>query len=126
MKHKFVLQKPDSSDPTVVNASNWNDVHITVPRAISTTQTGPSNEDWVQATGGSSGITYTLPATPYVGQRIMIHKVDSGAGAITILPGTGTINSLNGLANTSYTLINPGQYVELVYDGSNWWVVNEN
>jgi hypothetical protein len=55
--------------------------------------------------------SYTLPTT--TGQPTIVMKVDSGAGAVTVLPGTGTINVLNSLANTYWILINPGQFAEL-------------
>jgi hypothetical protein len=55
----------------------------------------------------------------------MVHKVGSAAGAVTVVLGTGTINSLNALAQTYYVLANPGQYAEFSFDGTNWWVTGD-
>ncbi len=125
MKHKFISTLPNGTNPSLVDQTQWNDTHVWVPRPISATQAGVQTDDWIQATGGSGGISYTLPLTT-TGQPIRVMKVDSGAGAVTVLPGTGTINSLNALAQSSYALTNPGQYAEFTFDGTNFWVTANN
>jgi hypothetical protein len=127
MKHIFVCTLADGSNAQQIQPSNWNDVHCLTPRPISASTSGLENDDWIQAIGGSGGISYTLYSTPTTGQVVLVMKVDAGAGAVTVFRATTeTINSLNALGETSYLLINPGQYVELTYDGSNWWVTNSN
>lgn len=56
--------------------------------------TATANDYLINATGGSSGITITLPSSTGSGQIIIIKKIDSGAGAITITPnGTNVIDN---------------------------------
>lgn len=69
-------------------------------------------------TGGTVGITLTLPTTiGNQGRRIRLIKVDSAIGAVNILGliGGGT-----------YTLGNQHQYVILETEGENWYVIGNN
>jgi hypothetical protein len=59
--------------------------------SVNTTQVLTNNNNIVLATGGTSGITLTLPS-PTNGKIFNIKKVDTGAGAITINTSSGTID----------------------------------
>src|SRR5690348_8174116 len=112
MIHIFNDGHADGGDTTLVRPSNWNDVHVHAVRAISANTSGALTDDWIQATGGAGGITYTLPSpSTKAGIPIRIQKVDSAAGVITINPNaTEKINALNNLNQSSYVLTNAGQF----------------
>lgn len=78
-------------------------------------------------TGGVGGITDTLPsAVGHFGEGFWIKKVDVGAGAVTINTSAGqTIDGEAG-GGTSYSLVNPGQYVLVVSDGANYQIMAAN
>ena len=77
----------------------------------------------VLATGGSGGITQTLPtAVGLTGQKARIKKVDSGVGTVTIATTSG--QTIDG--GSTYLLVNQWQYVSLESDGSNWQIVENN
>jgi hypothetical protein len=44
----------------------------------------------INATGGAAGITITLPNPPNVGQILVVKKVDSGVGVVTVAAPAGT------------------------------------
>ena len=127
MRHIFVSGKPDNPDPTVVSASEWNAAHVRLPNAISTNTVGTSTDDWILATGGAGGITYTLPPSPAIGQSILAMRADSGAGLVQVLrSGAQTIISLSRGTDTAWDLVSLGQYAEFTFDGTNWWVTDSN
>ena len=125
MRHVFQSAKSNGADPTLVDASNWNDNHAWIPRSINSTQNGQASDDWIKATGGSSGINYTTPSIG-AGESLMVTKEDTGAGIVQVLPNTGTINDLNAIGASAYLLVNPGQFVILTFDGANFWVTGKN
>jgi hypothetical protein len=74
-------------------------------------------------TTGAGVITATLPtAVGISGQAIIIKKIDSGAGSVTI--ATTSAQTMDGLS--TYQLTNQYQYVEVVSDGSNWVIIDAN
>lgn len=78
-------------------------------------------ETFVMATGGL-GITLTTPApNTFTGKIITVKKVDSGFGAVTIVPTAGSIDG-----NASYLLVNQYQFVRLYSDGTNLQIVGAN
>jgi Protein of unknown function (DUF2793) len=74
----------------------------------------------IKATGGSAGITLTLPtAVGVAGQILRFIKVDSAVGSITLTPDLSqTINSL-----TTYVLTNQWQTISMESDNANWIIV---
>lgn len=75
--------------------------------------------DTVLVTTGASQRTITLPAVANnAGRRLVIKKVDSGAGTVLIdTPGAETIDgAAQNLLTAQYS------FVELIADGSNWFV----
>lgn len=75
----------------------------------------------ILATGGSGGITVTLPAAATVtGQKFTIIKADNGAGAITVATTSSqTINSA-----TTQSLASQYNRITVQSDGSNWWIIS--
>lgn len=70
-------------------------------------------------TTGASTITATLPtAVGIPGQSIIIKKVDSGAGSVTV---AGTIDGA-----TNYSVVNQWQFVEVTSDNANWQISSNN
>lgn len=96
-------------------------VSATGPIVVSTTA-----NYLVLATGGSSGITLTLPSAAGIkGQAVTVKKVDTGVGSISVITTGGqTIDST--LYGTSYVLSNYMQYVTLASDGANWFIQANN
>ncbi len=73
--------------------------------------------DIVLCTAGAGGFTVTLPAA-VLDEQVIVKKVDSGAGSITITPASGTIDG-------QATLVIAMQYegFTMVSDGTNWFVI---
>lgn len=68
-------------------------------------------------TGGSGGVTVTLPS-PISGKMVIVKKVDSGAGTVIVSGGDATIDGAS-------TKILYYQYETMTFvsDGTNWFVV---
>jgi hypothetical protein len=79
----------------------------------------PTGTSLMLATGGSSGITLSLPTLSTWNGGLTIKKVDSGVGSVTI---SGTIDGDVG----GYVLTNQYQFVVLATDGSNIYVIGNN
>lgn len=124
MKHAFQSAKSDGGDATIVKPSNWNDSHVYSRTAISSNTSINSTHDLVEMTTGGGGITATLPdaTTVTAGKPYKFIKVDSGAGAGTIATTGG--QTING--NSTYSLVEQWQHVEVYSDGSNWKVIGGN
>jgi hypothetical protein len=123
MKHRFNSTYADGSDATLVKPSNWNDTHVFGIRSVSASGATTIADDVILATGGAGGIALSLPnPTTCSGQPIVYKKVDSGAGFVTINPfASETIDG-----QSSYVLVNQYQYVEVMSDGTNWQLINNN
>lgn len=74
----------------------------------------------VLGTGGSAGITVTLPAPSSAnkGKIFTIKKVDSGAGAVTVVPASGLIDG-----QASWILAGQYSHVRVYSDGANYDVI---
>lgn len=79
-----------------------------------------ANNFFILATGGSSGITVTLPTAFGSGQLYIIKKADSGAGAVGVNASTngGTIDGVNSVSLTT-------QYwtVGVIDSGTDTWSI---
>lgn len=127
MKHFFASGKSDNADATLINPSNWNDVHTYAITALSANTSLLASHDLVVVTVGTATIVLTLPlANVRAGLTLMIKRPasDNGVGVASITPaGTDTIENLT----SALKLVNGGQYVKLVADGtSNWHVIGGN
>ncbi len=89
-------------------------------RALSANATLTTDDIVVAATGGSNGITLTLPPVASCQYKIMaIIKVDSGAGAVTIdAHSTETING-----SLTHSLTTQWQCVILWCSGTGWLIL---
>lgn len=73
----------------------------------------------IRATGGTLGITLTLPSPlNYAGRTMRFKKMDLTVGAVNL---SGTIDG-----NSSYALTNQYQYVCVESSGSSWDIVGNN
>lgn len=80
--------------------------------------TSTISNDITLATGGSGGITLTLPAAAS-GKMVTVKKVDSGAGTITLdPPGSVTIDGA-----LTKVLYHQYETMTCVSDGTNWFIV---
>jgi hypothetical protein len=70
------------------------------------------------ATGGSSGITLTLPAVAS-GKRVTVKKVDSGSGTVTI--ARNSADTIDGA--TQKVLYSQYESLSFVSDGTDWFIV---
>jgi len=121
-----VLDVQVDSATVVVNGSGQLEVG-TVPSddvslefgSYSSTGSITSTNNVVLASGGVGGITLTLPAAS-ANKKIMIKKVDSAAGAVTVSPnGSEEIDG----ANASKALYYENETITLVSNGTAWYAV---
>lgn len=117
MKHRFSSGKANGADSTLVQPSNWNDLHDMQVTPLSANTTLDSTYDYVPVTTGASAITITLPtAVGVTGRTYTIKKVDSGAGNVII--ATTSSQTIDG--GTTYTLGNQYTGITVVSNGTNW------
>ena len=97
---------------------------LLVPTAYSANATVATTVVYGQATAGSGGITLTLQSGSLVtGQKQRFMKMDSAAGVVSFVDsGSKTFNGSSGWAQTSWSLVNQGQYAEFVWDGTQFTV----
>ena len=79
----------------------------------------PLQKSVILATGGTLGITLSMPTLVAGLPPITVKKVDSGVGSVTI---SGTIDGDAG----GYVLTNQYQFVTLATDGSSIYVIGKN
>ena len=100
---------------TTLAVDNVISVAVSIPLAFGTANI----RTVVLATGGVGGITITLPnAAQGTGKVFVVKKTDAGIGAVTVASAGGTIDGA-----TTYLLTTQNQRVQLVSDGTNWWIV---
>ena len=86
-------------------------------RAVSTSQNPTADDRILAATGGTSGMTLTLPQASTMPYKVLtVVKVDSGAGAVT-LDGYGA-ETINGAATLA--LSSQWDRVTIWCDGTQW------
>ncbi len=89
-------------------------------RAVSTGQALTLDDRVVEATGGSGGITLTLPqASTAQYKTYQVVKVDAGAGAVTL--DAYSSETINGA--TTYALASQWDKVSLYCNGTSWTVI---
>lgn len=88
-------------------------------RTVATTSsTSTISNDITLATAGSGGITLTLPAA-VAGKVVIVKKVDTGAGNVTLdPPGSVTIDGA-----ATKVLYHQYETMTCVSDGTNWFIV---
>lgn len=108
-------QSPSSVKGLYNSGAEW-DAGI---RAISSNASALSTDRVINCTGGSGGITYTLPAAGGTGRVIDVVKTDSGAGACTVArAGSDTIGGA-----TTYAVSAQYKSRSFIDDGTGIWVV---
>ena len=97
---------------------------LTAPTAYSASASVAASVKYGQATAGSGGITLTLQSSLLsVGQKQRFMKMDSAVGSVTFTDASGkTFCGLGGWAQTSWELVNQGQYADFVWDGTQYTV----
>jgi hypothetical protein len=89
-------------------------------KVVSTSQTLPVTSEYFLAEPGVGSINLTLPPVAG-GLEIGVKLVNGGSGfTATLLPQSGTID---GAAN--YLLSSNYQFVRLLSDGTNWYIVGK-
>ena len=77
-----------------------------------------TNDCIIRGTGGAGGITITLPAATFFGMMVLVKKIDTGAGAVTVArAGADTIEGA-----TSLSLATQWNGAHLVADGVSTWL----
>ena len=85
--------------------------------SISTTSVISATAFFIAATGGSGGITLTLPASPASGEIIWVAKVDAGAGSVSVQGNSG-----QSVYGASLTLATQGASDQFIYEATNIWI----
>ncbi len=93
-------------------------------RTISATTTLTTSDDMVFITNGATAITVTMP-TPVgnAGVQITLVRSIGSTGTITVTPGAGQIEALNGTLGATTSLAARGVYggsAVFVSNGTNW------
>ena len=115
---------PDNTSKAI-SAQDLRDVLISAVgslygRAVSASDDLDANEIVIAATGGTPGITLTLPAVATSQYKVYaVVKVDAGAGAVTL--DANLSETINGA--TTYALAAQYDAVVIWCDGSQWLVV---
>jgi len=92
-------------------------------KAVDDTLVLTQQTTYVEAEGGVSGITLTLPPVASNGRRVVaVKKTDSAAGNVTV-KGTGAEN-IDG-ANT-YVITSQYAFVVMQCDGSDWQIISSS
>jgi hypothetical protein len=124
--HAKVSQVP-SIPGAWVQPTDWNAQHVVNPSITQYTgnATVPLGADVVEANCGGSAITLTLTNAGAVnGSPIFAMKVDSGAGAANFVDSGGASFLGPGGLNTSYSLVNIGQWAIFIWDSARgFWMV---
>jgi len=112
------------SRPDVYEGGSGGGGGLLAPTAYSANANVASSVVYGQATAGAGGITLTLQSTLLtIGQAQLFMKMDSAAGAVMLTDSAGaTFNSLSGWAETSWLLVNQGEYANCVWDGTRYTV----
>lgn len=114
MKHSTIGN--NLNPPGVLGGDAWNAPHRLIARIISADATLTADDDYIEAVGGSSGISITLLPLPPDGTTIHVMKIDSGDGVVTLL---GTING-----DPALFLETQWQIVILRASGGTWEIVS--
>jgi hypothetical protein len=126
-KHRFVSAVADGPNAALVRPqSNWNDAHIFgISQKTGNYQLLITDDlIWVTAVA-----TITMPnPSSCSGQPFRIQNAIAAGGTVTIVPYNAELfyylNNSSGVP--SVTLPNFAQFVELVNDGTNWWIQGAN
>ncbi len=123
--HKFVSAQSDGADSSLVRPSNWNDSHVVTLAIVnvSANYTQTATDEVLLVTAGTSGVNISLlDASTVPNTLLYVKMVDAGPGAVVISPtGSQTIDGA-----TTYRLVNQNQFVKILSDGGNWYVVGCN
>jgi hypothetical protein len=88
------------------------------PKTITNNYTILKSDNWIICDTSSNNITITLPSsTDNIGRELMFKNISTGIVSSSI----ANITSLDGTATTNQILpVGPSSWATLVYDGSNW------
>jgi len=124
--HKFVSQVPPAGLVGDVTTTNWNDTHVAnlLFQSFAANGNADTVHDVILGTSGGGTVTITLPAAAQsAGVGYYAMKVDSGAGVVSFVDASGNPVLLAPGAGlvSSYELVNQGQWVRLICDGTYWY-----
>lgn len=107
-----------SGDSVTAEVKNGSITEVKLSRTVASLSSNLTiSSDINLVTGGSDGVTVTLPS-PATGKIVVVKKVDSGAGAVTISAGASTVDGA-----ASKVLYYQYESLTFVSDGTNWFIV---
>lgn len=90
---------------------------------VTASYTALTTDTTIMANASAAAYTVTLPtAVGIAGKIYNIKKTDSSANAVTV----GTTSSQNIEGSTTYSLSVQYKYVDVISDGTQWWVIGNN
>lgn len=89
-------------------------------RTATADYTALATDETILVNASSGAVTINLPATPTVGKRYNVKKVDNTANAVNV---SGNGHNIDGSASISGTV--PYQGWVMQYDGSNWFIISK-
>lgn len=113
----FRQYTPNAETP--VNAGNLIFVDTSISSSSSLVETNGLNTKLVDATSGS--VTITLPTAVNNTAAFIIKKIDSSTNTV-IVDGNAS-ETIDG--DTTITIYDQYNYIEIISDGTNWKVINE-
>jgi len=125
--HAKVSTQPDSSNPDLVNASDWNEEHaveIAVePVTSSATVTPTFDDDMVKITAQAAGLTLANPTGTAIDGHGMVIRIKDNGTARSI--SYGTQYRAMGVTLPTTTVIGKTLYLGMIFnnDDTKWDVV---
>ncbi len=122
IKSGYMFIERDTGSVYVFNGSEWENASTASNvKSVSANYSATSSDSIILGTGGTGGITITLPpASQSKGKVLSFKKIDAGLGAVTI-DGYGT-ETIDGAA--TYALSSQNASVTLVCDGTAWFIID--
>jgi hypothetical protein len=99
--------------PFLINNNSWTGTNIfkgqstfygenvKLTSTSAATYTVLSSDNVILATGGAGGIAVDLPVATGSGRKLMIIKIDGGAGAVTVTPNSTLPDTIEGNSTVS-------------------------
>jgi hypothetical protein len=96
--------------------------HIQKTSGAAATALDTKDFDFIVVNASGACTVYLPTAAQNAGARKAIKR--TGAGTVTVSPMAGDSAQIDGSATFSLSLAN--KFVEVISDGSNWWIIGSN
>ena len=96
--------------------------HVLRTSGAAATALDSKDFDFVVINASGACTVYLPTASQNPGARKAIKR--TGAGTVTVSPMTGDSAQIDGAATYSLPVAN--KFVEVISDGSNWWIIGSN